>query len=281
MSEWKKTIGWLGAALCVMSGPVLAQEDARNCRDHPLFTRMPGFYLEECRERDFERVEFVDEKGGDVFVEGKLHWAKYSVKKGTKPPTDLRILRNYQNAIKTIGGVVVYEKIGSNYGSTYLRLSQAGKTYWVVVSSSGGERYELTVVEKAGMVQDVVADAKSLLSDIQARGHASVYGIYFDFDKADLKPESEPALKEIARLLQENKGLRLYVVGHTDNVGNLDYNMKLSNERAGAVMKALVTKYRIASDRLKAYGVGSLAPVASNTTDEGRARNRRVELVEQ
>ncbi len=131
------------------------------------------------------------------------------------------------------------------------------------------------------MAQEVVADAKSLMSDIQIKGSASVYGIYFDFNKADIKPESEPAIREIARLLQENKELKLYVVGHTDNIGTIDYNMMLSKARADAVMNELTTKYKISSTRLKAFGVGSLAPVASNKTEEGRAKNRRVELVEQ
>ncbi len=91
------------------------------------------------------------------------------------------------------------------------------------------------------------------MSDITATGHASVYGIYFDFDKADINPESEPAIKEIAKLLQENKDLKLYVVGHTDNVGTLDYNMNLSKARAEAVVMELTTKYKISPDRLKAY----------------------------
>lgn len=131
------------------------------------------------------------------------------------------------------------------------------------------------------MEQQIVADAKSLMSDIQTKGSASVYGIYFDFDKADIKPESEPAIREIAKLLQENGGLKLYVVGHTDNVGGIDHNMKPSKARADAVVKELTTKYKISPDRLKAYGVASLIPVASNKTDEGLAKNRRVELVEQ
>jgi len=130
-------------------------------------------------------------------------------------------------------------------------------------------------------VRIFIADAKSLMNDIQATGHASVYGIYFHFDNSDIKLESEPALKEMANLLQNNRGLKLYVVGHTDNVGVLDYNMKLSKARAAAVMNELTAKYKISPERLKAYGVGSLAPVASNKTDDGRAMNRRVELVEQ
>ncbi len=259
---------------------VYAQEDAEGCKDHPMFTRMPNFYLKDCEEKDFAQADFYDEKGREIKVEGKLHRANYWIKEGYKAPSDLQIIRNFQNAIKKIGGVVIREML--NFNETYLKLSKGGKTYWVIVdTSNNGQHYELTVVEKAEMEQQVVADAKSLLSDIQAKGSASVYGIYFDFDKADIKPESEPAIKEIAKLLQQNKGLKLYVVGHTDNVGTIDYNMKLSKARADAVMKDLVTKYKISADRLKAYGVGQLAPVASNKTEEGRAQNRRVELVEQ
>ncbi len=281
MNRWKRMIFLLVVFVLIGSGIVFAQEDKKGCRDHPMFTRMPDFYIESCKEKDFDQTDFYDEKGKGIKVEGKLHWAKYIIKKGVKTPTDLQIARNFQNAIKNIGGLVVYEKLGSNYGYSYLKLSKPGMTHWVIVYSIGGEKYEVTVVEKAEMVQEVVADAKSLMSDIQAKGSASVYGIYFDFDKADIKSESEPAIKEIAKLLQENKGLKLYVVGHTDNVGNIEYNMKLSKARADAVMKELVTKYKITVDRLKGYGVGSLAPVASNKTEEGRAKNRRVELVEQ
>ncbi|MEW6482622.1 MAG: OmpA family protein [bacterium] len=90
-----------------------------------------------------------------------------------------------------------------------------------------------------------------------------------------------PSLKEVAKLLAQNSKLNLYVVGHTDNIGTLTANMELSQRRAEAVVKALVTKYGVGAKRLKSYGVGSLSPVASNKTEEGRAKNRRVELVEQ
>ncbi len=173
------------------------------------------------------------------------------------------------------------KKIGSNYSYSYLKLIKPEMIYWVIVYSIGGEKYQLTIVEKAAMAQEIVADARSLMSDIQTKGSASVYGIYFDFDKADIKPESEPTIREIAKLLQENRGLKLYVVGHTDNIGNIDYNLKLSKARVDAVVRELVTKYRIQSERLRTFGVASLAPVASNKTEEGRAKNRRVELVEQ
>jgi len=280
MNGLKRMVIWFGVFVFAFCGIAFGQEDEKGCKDHPMFTRMPNFYIEDCKEKDFDQADFTDEKGNDIKVEGKLHMVDYRIKEGYKAPSILQILRNYENAIKKIGGVVVKDYL--NQGETYLKLSKGGNTYWVIVDASNdGWDYDLTIVEKAEMAQEVVADAKSLMSDIQLKGSASVYGIYFDFNKSDIKPESEPALKEIAKLLQENKGLKLYVVGHTDNVGTIDYNMKLSKARAEAVVKELTTKYKVSAQRLKAYGVGSLAPVASNKTDDGRAKNRRVELVEQ
>ncbi len=144
-----------------------------------------------------------------------------------------------------------------------------------------GSGYMITLVEKGEMAQEVVADAKSMAADISTSGKVAIYGIYFDFNKADVKPESESTLKEITKLLQQDAKLKLYVVGHTDNVGGLDYNMKLSQQRAEAVVKELVSKYKVDGSRLKALGVGPAAPVTSNETEEGSAKNRRVELVKQ
>jgi outer membrane protein OmpA-like peptidoglycan-associated protein len=141
--------------------------------------------------------------------------------------------------------------------------------------------YRLTIVERETMKQEVVANAEAMGNDITATGHVSVYGIYFDTGKSDIKTESDPALSEIANLLKNSSALNLYVVGHTDNVGSFDSNMKLSKDRADAVVKALTGKYGIAPGRLKAHGVSSLSPVASNDTEEGRSKNRRVELVKQ
>lgn len=107
----------------------------------------------------------------------------------------------------------------------------------------------------------------------------TLYGILFDFNKSDIKPQSKPALDEIARYLAADPARRLHVVGHTDGVGGFDFNIKLSQARADAVVAELVRSYGIAAGRLKGNGVGMLAPIASNATDEGRAQNRRVELV--
>jgi outer membrane protein OmpA-like peptidoglycan-associated protein len=127
----------------------------------------------------------------------------------------------------------------------------------------------------------VTASAAELAAGIDRDGHISVYNIYFDTGKADVKPESTPALDEVAALLKNRAALRLMVVGHTDTTGTLDLNMRLSADRAAAVVKALTGTYGVAAARLSAHGAGPLAPVASNRTDEGKAKNRRVDLVEQ
>ena len=105
------------------------------------------------------------------------------------------------------------------------------------------------------------------------------YLVYFDTDSAVIKPESEAAIKAIADLLKTDGGLKLYVVGHTDMVGKLDYNMDLSSKRAQSVVEALVGKHGVAAGRLVAKGVGPLCPVSTNATEDGRKLNRRVDLV--
>ncbi len=166
--------------------------------------------------------------------------------------------------------------------NAHLKASHEGQETWVHVRVyNQATAYSLYIVEKEAMVQEVVADAETMARDLATTGRVALYGIYFDFDKAVVKPESEPTLREIARLLRENPALRLHVVGHTDSVGTLDYNLDLSRRRAAAVVAALTTGHGIAADRLRPAGVGPLAPAAPNTTEEGRAKNRRVELVEQ
>jgi outer membrane protein OmpA-like peptidoglycan-associated protein len=140
----------------------------------------------------------------------------------------------------------------------------------------------LDVVETAAMENKMVTvDAGTMAKDVAATGHVALYGIYFDTDKADLKPESAPTLEEIAKFLKQEPKMTLYVVGHTDNVGGYEYNMGLSERRAGAVVKELTTKHGVQAARLKPAGTGPLAPVAPNDTEDGRAKNRRVELVKQ
>jgi outer membrane protein OmpA-like peptidoglycan-associated protein len=126
----------------------------------------------------------------------------------------------------------------------------------------------------------VTVDAGEMARSIDTTGRVALYGIYFDFNKADVKPESDATLQQIAALMKQNAALSLLVVGHTDNVGSFSFNKDLSERRAIAVVAALTTRFSVGKDRLTPVGVSFASPVAPNKTDDGRAKNRRVELVE-
>lgn len=161
---------------------------------------------------------------------------------------------------------------GQNQGGTF-------GTYSEAIQNRVGVLVE--IVEPKGREKKMVTiSAEEIDSTITADGKIILYGILFDFDKATIKPESQPQLDEMAHYLESNADEKVFVVGHTDNQGEIDYNMKLSAARADAVVKALA-KAGISSKRLVAKGVGPLVPVASNRSEEGQALNRRVELVEQ
>jgi OmpA-OmpF porin, OOP family len=137
------------------------------------------------------------------------------------------------------------------------------------------------IVEAQAREQKMVTvKADEMAKAISSGGKVALYGIYFDFNKTDIKPESDPTLEQIAKLLKDTPALKLLVVGHTDNVGSFTPNMDLSQRRAAAVVNALVTRYGIGKDRLMAVGVSFASPIESNKTEQGRAKNRRVELVE-
>jgi outer membrane protein OmpA-like peptidoglycan-associated protein len=138
----------------------------------------------------------------------------------------------------------------------------------------------IDIIEKQAMKQDVVMDADAMAGSLTDTGSVAVYGIYFDTAKSELKPESETALSQIAKLLKEHPDLKVFIVGHTDMMGEATANVKLAQARAQAVISALTAKYSVASSRLVPFGAGPFAPVASNKTEAGRAKNRRVELVE-
>jgi len=267
----------------LMGGFAFAQEkkDAKGCKDHPLFTRMPGTYISECKSTEFDAMKWYDpdtQGKTEVQVEGKYYYIYYRNQKEFEGKrSDLQVSRNYSNAMKKVGGKV-HERREDH---TYMKLLKDDKEIWAYVTSYNGDQIQLRIIEKEAMKQELVADAKFMSEGISSTGHVAIYGIYFDFNKSDVKPESEPSLSEIAKLLTGTPNLKVFIVGHTDNVGGVDYNMKLSQARADAVVKALTTKYKVNPQSLKAYGVGQLAPVAPNKTEDGRAKNRRVELVEQ
>ena len=277
----KKVMAMIFSLFFVLAGfglSMAADQDVKNSKDHPLLSRMPSFHISEYKENDFNSHKFIGQDKKPVSVEGHKYYIEYRLDKGAAEPGELKIRRNIQDALKKIGGNVLFD---DNFNKTStIMLQKEGKETWVEVRSYNN-MYRLTIVEKEIMKQEVVADAEAMGNDINATGHVSIYGIFFDTGKAEIKPESDAAISEIAKLLKNSADLKVYVVGHTDNVGSFDSNMKLSKDRADAVTKALSGKHGIASARLMPYGVGSLSPVKSNDTEDGRAKNRRVELVKQ
>jgi Outer membrane protein and related peptidoglycan-associated (lipo)proteins len=260
--------------------PMIAQQDAEGSKDPALFTRMPGYHIYRCDDLQFDKYEFKISDSKTQTVEGHSLFIMYDLNDNVQAPSPLQTVRNYTNAVKKIGGQVVYEwdDAGPN---AVLKVVKNGMETWAAVYASYNGSYNIHVIEKEAMKQDVVADASSMASSIKETGKVALYGIYFDTGKATLKPESQPTLQEIAKLLKTVPGLKLYVVGHTDNTGAFDANMKLSMDRAASVINALVSKYSVSAASLKACGDGPTAPVASNDTEEGKALNRRVELVKQ
>lgn len=264
--------------LCVLLSPLvaLAQEpDVEGSKDHPLLGRMPGFYISQYEQHEFASHGFLV-GGKETQVEGRFTRILYGKQPDAREPSRLQILRNYESALTKIGATVL---TSDSDGSSFCKLVKDGREVWVHVDAYITSEYGLVIVEKAGMKQDVVAHAAAWGAAIGTSGRAVVYGITFDTDKATLKPESAPVIKEIAALLAGSPDLKLLVVGHTDMTGDLARNRGLSEQRAAAVVAALVGQHGVAASRLSAFGVGPLAPVAPNDSEDGRAKNRRVELV--
>lgn len=125
-----------------------------------------------------------------------------------------------------------------------------------------------------------VVEASEMEQALARDGRIAIYGITFDFDSAAIRPASEPQIAQLATLLANNPQLSVLIVGHTDGQGAFDYNLALSQRRAQSVVDALAGQHGIAPDRMVPAGAGMVAPVATNRTEEGRAQNRRVEIVE-
>ena len=171
------------------------------------------------------------------------------------------------------GSAFVAGKLTNNNATVYVAIS-------VAQYSNEKVYYMIDIIEEQPVEDEFIfVNADIMLDELKANGKIALYGIYFDFDKTEVKPESEATLLEIVTLLKNNSNLNLYVVGHTDIKGKLEYNVELSRKRAAAVVKELTVNYGIDSNRLTPDGVGPLCPVATNKTEDGRKKNRRVELV--
>jgi len=250
-------------------------QDAKGCKDSPLISRYPGSFITSCQHSNLGGYDFtitVDKKNvtkhlmGD-YLQIKYKWPSYGSKS--------LVVHSMNSAMHKAGYTFDYDS--GDYGDFTVHM---GKT-WIMIEVSAGSWYQETIVVTKDVDTEVVATAAVLEGGLTTSGHAIVNGILFDTGKADVKPESAPALLQVAQLLKANPKLKVYVVGHTDNAGLLAANIDLSKRRAASVVQALTIQYAVPVAQLLPYGDGPYAPIASNDTEDGRASNRRVELVKQ
>ena len=296
-------VGFLTVLLTVLTTlPAFAQKDASGCTDPQVFNRMPGYYIDRCSQSPFEMRRFpvgavnADRTAKTVEVEGPWRVVVYRPNEGAPPASPLQIQRNFQNAVKAAGGTVEgtypewckFEldasfKLGNSCteSGTTLKFTKDGKETWVFVDATSAgmtgyrDGYVLYIMERTAMTQDIVAN--ELLDKINKDGMVALY-LNFDTGSANLQASSNSQIDQIAAMLKGNAALSVEVAGHTDNAGAADTNQKLSEARAAAVVKALAGR-GIPAGRLTAKGYGPTQPIADNRTEDGRAKNRRVELV--
>lgn len=285
------------AATLLAAVPAWAQMPKRDnpeCKQpNPVFAKFPSAFTVRCDRSTFAKLDIQQAKDparidGDYTMvpkEGEFWGFTEQIvpAAGKAYPSGLEVFRNYENALKQAGGTVVG---ADGQRGFYYRIERPSGEYWGFVGCSGGAESGgcggavHRIVRLAAMQQSVVVSADQIQKSLAEAGKVVFYGIYFDTDKAIIKPESAPTLAEMAKFLKANAAVKVFIVGHTDNQGALEHNQKLSRDRAAAVVAALASpQHAIAKDRMVADGVGPLAPVMANDAEAGRARNRRVEMV--
>ena len=277
---WKKYLILCVLSLFVALDTGYAQSDKENCKEHTIIpSRIPDYYIGNCDVNEFSS-HTVFTKKGEKIIEGKKTVLEYFIKEGGKSVSEVFVRKNYMEAIKKQGAKIEYESAGRGVGV----IKQAdGTMVWVDVAGYIGigspeqtGQYIVTIVEIASMEQ--VITATSLGDDLQQTGRSVLY-IQFESGKSTIKPESMKMIEQMALYLNANKSKNVFIVGHTDNAGTIDMNMKLSEERAVAVVNALVGQYNVSPKQVIAKGIGPLAPIASNNSEDGKKLNRRVEMV--
>jgi OOP family OmpA-OmpF porin len=296
------------ALLAPGSATAQATRDVVGARDFAGIGRFAGSVITGYQVKDFDTARmqaapFKDGQPADARrLEGKITRIAYRTNPG---PSILEVFRNFETQLAkagyekllacdtdACGGIPFTEAIdalpvpqmwidGFNYHYYAGRKTEGGRETYasVIVSENNREIYAQVTVAETRAIENKMVDAAAMSKGLRETGRIALYGIYFDTDRATLKPESRPALEQIAKLLAGEVALNVFIVGHTDSQGPYAYNLDLSRRRAEAIAEELVKSYRIGAPRLRTAGVAHLAPVGSNGNEAGRALNRRVELV--
>lgn len=266
-------------------------KDNPACEANPLFSRFPGEVMDDCERSRFKALTLYkaasparpDSDLDEYSVEGEYWYYSNPLRKDAsgRYPGQLEVRRNFENAVKAAKGSVL--AVDGNSRMYYLVKRPDGEYHGLAGCGAGGDEgctaVTHRIVRVAGMQQSVVVTAEQIGKGIADEGKAVFYGLYFDSGKSVLKPESAPTLAEMVKWLNANPASNVHIVGHTDMQGSAESNMTLSRARAAAVVDALVKQHGIKPARLGSEGVGPYAPVSSNTSEAGRAKNRRVEMV--
>ena len=280
---------------------------AAGVKDHPAVTPYAGVQATRRDDdgfRSYALVTAVDLKGktdeevlNNLKVEGKVTRLAYE---NPKDRSAHEIFTNYREGLEKGGYEILFACAEASCGASHassrwgrvtgMRYFSPDMRYLAAKSSKGGRetyvailvaklRHQVDIVEVTDMQRGLVT-AKSLGDGLMLEGRAVLDGILFETDKATIRAESKPALGVIARFLDDNPRLNVFIVGHTDGTGSFDHNMALARNRAASVVAALTNDYKIAPARLASHGVGPLSPKKSNASESGRTENRRVEMVQ-
>lgn len=263
----------LAACSSVVWAQAPAPKDAKGCEESKIVTRMPGCVILRCEHKDYSMAEMPRTQGERGHqVEGEYEYTVYRCPREKSP---LELGRNTEAALKNAGFNILYTEVYAGGARFYMTAKKGGQ--WVKLSVVS-DAYELTAVKEKQMEQVMTANADGWAQQINQSGRVSLYGINFDTGKSTIRPDSEPVLKEVAKLLQANPSWAMLVAGHTDNVGSPAANLTLSRQRAQSVI-AWLSAHGVAEARLVPAGFGDTRPVAENKDEEGRQKNRRVDLV--
>lgn len=261
--------------------PASALADAAGCKDPAMFPkRVPNYVIAACKTaNDTETFRWPGGSEQPLGLRTEVTYRVANIENGASPKY---IAANYANAIRSIGGTLLLDPAKTTLGDRLTaRVAIEGRDVWVHLTSDSavikGNWQTYRVVTLAVDQAAQVVTAQKMLDELAKDGFVTLY-INFDTAKWDIKPESQGTIDEIVSMLKSNSTLKISVEGHTDNVGQPAANKTLSANRARSVMRALVSG-GIDAARLESAGHGQEKPVADNRTEDGRAKNRRVELV--
>ena len=261
-----------------LAGPALSQDTPDELPEHPVIKPMNGATLVEDSSGadDFGQMQVRYRQDGRTVnqtAEGRFWHLEYQL--DDRDTSGDEIMSNYATEAERVGGEVLERN------ATRMRfriVNRGGGTTWAIMDVRSNGRYELEIIDEAGLDLSLEFDSAAMFDALTRDGKVAIYGILFDVNLADLRPGSGEVIDTVADVLTLNPGLRVEVQGHTDSTGAAERNRQLSLERAQSVAAALAL-YGVEPNRLVPRGFGPDQPIADNADEQGRQQNRRVELV--